>query len=744
LAHKSSEYKPLAEKFSRKWRSTAGFDMAGFEAMWEQALSCTTTNPLTINSLHAWARDDNKEKYDLVRAKDLYAYIYETAYTSYNQGKMSDSSFAHIIHRVVRDRYKTDNETGMRGIVWYEFVVKDEYLQPLPGELYKWRKWTDTPNSLHRIVSEMIPGILVRVAEKIKARYEEAIGGPHQKFHAEILKNFRSAIHSCGNILPIERIIRAAAIHFYDRGFAELLDQDPFVRGVGNGILRYITKFNNPGGPCPRVELVIGHNRCNVSKFTTVQYKPFDPYDSITKQLLLALRDVFPDNEQDSYEYIMMYLASVLDGRAKECIILMMIGGGANGKSMLMEMLKATIGKHSVKMPLEFLTAKRTSAEGATPALMNLVGASLAYYSESNQAEILNVAKMKELISGETIAGRKLFGDLTEFKPKCHHIVTSNYPLSLHGASDYGTTRRIRLLNMKVSFMDRKNPNFDQRNPNHRIAKPEINTSWNSDPRYLSCFMGILVFYWLKLQRLYGGMLANINAPHLEYDTLQFIRKQDSITNFLVERLVRLSPDEVDREIPLTEFTAKYRKWYTDKYSDAKPLDKDISDQFENSRIRAFMTERRGAFFVKGYRVLGDSKEMPADGETFAHEDTATIADVNHDNYNIPVENSEQFYQRILREYEDYKDVCQGTVMYAEVQPNVRNDVPVGERPYSNNTFSEEKMQVPMIIDDRGVVRRTRVKLLDISDFIDDSDDDAGAGVGAGVANQDIIDDLDA
>ncbi len=170
-------------------------------------------------------------------------------------------------------------------------------------------------------------------------------------------------------------------------GFSEKLDDDPNLKGVANGILQLGTKC----------KLIQGYHGHLVSKYTHARFKKMNPHEKNTKDVLIALRNLFPDNEPDTFDYIMHYLASTLDGHKKESIMMLLVGKGSNGKSFLVELHKGAIGDiYGVKMPLSFLTSRAKDAESATPALMQLKDAHFAYYSESNKFEILNMAKIKE------------------------------------------------------------------------------------------------------------------------------------------------------------------------------------------------------------------------------------------------------------------------------------------------------------------------------------------------------------
>lgn len=86
--------------------------------------------------------------------------------------------------------------------------------------------------------------------------------------------------------------------------------------------------------------------------YTETEYKPFNPYDPWTKKVLFALRNLFPDDEPDTFNFMMHYIASSLDGNKKESLILFLVGNGSNGKSFLLELCLETLGSYAKKVPI--------------------------------------------------------------------------------------------------------------------------------------------------------------------------------------------------------------------------------------------------------------------------------------------------------------------------------------------------------------------------------------------------------
>jgi hypothetical protein len=628
LAHASEAYKPLGEYFSR--RVPESFDLVGFEKSWESAVRDTRNN-LTLGSLHYWAQQDNPDRYEEVRQRSVYTTLYRKIYDIQTEGILEHYDIAELLHKMLKHKYVYDREEGDPIGCWHEFIIDSE--PQCKGEMFKWRKYdTRKPSSLMRYMSEVLPKLFRRVLDRIKATYEESTGDL-AKYHGQILKNFQRTSRSLKNSGFKRGVINESEFIFENIGFARDLDTDPFLKGVGNGVLM-LGKIS---------KLITGYHGHKVSKFTPIDFKRMNPEDPKTRKLLIALRNLFPNCEPDTFNYIMHYLASTLDGKKKESIMLLLVGAGSNGKSFLVELHKGAIGAiYGVKMPISFLTTKVKDSESATPALMQLKDAHFAYYSESNQCEILNVAKIKEFTGQETLAGRKLHHDYVNFKPKCHHLVTSNNDFEVPG-TDHGTWRRLKYLRMKIKFCDPAVDDYDPKNPFERLGDPEIGSEWSEDPEILSIYLGIMVYYYESLQKNYGGKVQNVPHPNIKKETEDFRNRQDTLNNFINMFLVKCEDER--QETPIGDVMEKYIIWFQAMYPDNKSFKKGLVDQIENSVLQKFSTKSRRGRFLVGYRILGQSEEK--------EEEETYYSDSRHESkenkVEIQEETSEDFYERIRK-----------------------------------------------------------------------------------------------
>jgi phage/plasmid-associated DNA primase len=630
LAHTSKSYKPLAEYFSLKCPEK--YNQSEFDKIWSSIISKKENN-LSLGSIHYWAKIDNPDRYEEVRHRCIYNMLYKKLYDAQTEGYLEHYDIAEILYRNLKNKYIYDIDES--GGTWYEFILENEP-QKL-GEMYKFRKYTYKPSSFLRYISAILPNLFKKILDRIKNTIDES-SGELAKYHYQIYKNFQKSCRNLKNSAFKRSIITEAEQLFEQIGFNEKLDADPILKGVGNGILKL--------GEHPK--LITGFHGYYVSKFTPVGYYGYDPRNANIKKVLVGLRNLFPDGEPDTFDYIMHYLASTLDGKKKESIMLLLVGKGSNGKSFLVELHKGAIGaSYGVKMPISFLTSRSKDAESATPALMMLMHAHFAYYSESNRCEVLNAAKIKEFTGQETLSGRKLHQDYINFKPKCHHLVTSNNDFEVP-STDHGTWRRLQYCCMKMKFCNLATDTYDPNNPYERVADPALGSDWAEDNDILSAYLSILVYYYVSLQTKYAGKVQNVPHPHIIKETEDFRNRQDKINNFIHIHLVKCS--DVDFETSISTVVEKYNIWYNKNNPGEKGLRQGTVADFENSSMQIFLRKTKRDTFLKGYRIKDQSDDLE-DGEEFYTDICNKSNNKNADIANVSSESAYQLHDRLCDEY---------------------------------------------------------------------------------------------
>jgi putative DNA primase/helicase len=147
------------------------------------------------------------------------------------------------------------------------------------------------------------------------------------------------------------------------------------------------------------------------------QIRSFNAEDFITYQLLFSyntnataplfnkfLNRVLPD--EDSQKLLAEYIGYVFIKRETLNIpkVLLLLGSGSNGKSVVFEIISALLGSHNIT---NYSLEKLTDSQGTSRAA--LANKLLNYASEISNK--LDSAIFKQLASGEPVEARKLYGD---------------------------------------------------------------------------------------------------------------------------------------------------------------------------------------------------------------------------------------------------------------------------------------------------------------------------------------------
>lgn len=684
----NKSYKALAEYFCRK--CPADYDQNKIDEMWEYGMRTRKSGGFNIGSLRWWASQDNPERYKQLRNQTVSGMITKKVYDCIKEGKMSHADIADILYTLTKHKYKTDYFEGTKEKTWWEFILEQE--QSLEGEMYKWYRWDDAcPNSLYRYMSDVLPEIFKTIAMGVKEKMDKSTD-QLAKYYKKVYENFKTSINLLGHYPFKMAVLKEAASKFLQRGFSQQLDKDPMVRGVRNGVLKLST---NGGKPI----LIQGYHTFPVSKYTSAPYISFNPRDPKTKKIVTVIRSMHPDNETDTHDWLMFYLASALDSRDKEPMQVIMVAGGANGKSTIVELMKGAIGDFAQKLPHAFVTTRNKNSDGPTPSIELLRDASLVYTSESDKQEELNAAGVKERTGGENIASRAMFGKkMINFKPKCHFIALSNNDFIIR-SNDHGTWRRIVYIRLRITFKDMSCETCDPNDPLQRPADPEISEHWINDPEIIGRFLGYLVWFHYNLQVKYGGKVKAVPHPHIITETNMYRAREDRIQNFINECLVKTS--DPNKLVMFQTELQEYETWYKIKYSSEAPKSY-ISDfrVCELFRKPGVLCEKREGTFIRGYRIKKHGQPLE-EGEQYAMQDVMQIAHPA-DNYGIKSETPEEYWERLCQEYDKIANIFDG---------ELEHDDP--ERKTESKTISHKTPKMETMVVNGRIMPRVEVKTLD-------------------------------
>jgi P4 family phage/plasmid primase-like protien len=162
--------------------------------------------------------------------------------------------------------------------------------------------------------------------------------------------------------------------------------------------------------------------------------------------------------DMEMLDWLQRFCGYLLTGSTQEQVFLFCFGLGANGKSVFIEVLKHVMGDYGRAIAPETLSESRRQAGGATPDLAALIGARLVVSSETEDNAALAESLVKSLVSGDSMAVRRLYAAPMQFTPCLKLVMAGNHKPIVKG-NDHGIWRRVRLVPFNRTFApDERDP----------------------------------------------------------------------------------------------------------------------------------------------------------------------------------------------------------------------------------------------------------------------------------------------
>ncbi|GAD55478.1 DNA primase family protein [Limimaricola cinnabarinus] len=272
----------------------------------------------------------------------------------------------------------------------------------------------------------------------LKAAYEKVNAAiAVKKALAKRRTEHRTFAKSTGNTGKIDAMLTEAGVTLSKT--LDQLDADPLAINTASGTLHFSV-----------------HEEKGKPKRASWEMRPHDREDYLTKCMPVEhdpeataplfegfLRRVQPDPQIRGF--LQRWFALSMTGVVVQNLVFF-YGHGANGKSVLVDLMARMMGDYSATAKIESLTgqSKRGGAD-ATPDLVPLMGARMVRASEPEQGERLKEGTIKELTGGEPILVRALREDFIEVHPKFKLTISGNHKPEIRGTDD-GIWRRVLLV----------------------------------------------------------------------------------------------------------------------------------------------------------------------------------------------------------------------------------------------------------------------------------------------------------
>ena len=210
---------------------------------------------------------------------------------------------------------------------------------------------------------------------------------------------------------------------------ADRLNADPFLLNVQNGTLNLTTGALKAHDPADRITRVAG-----------ASYDPAAAAPRWERFLTEALED--PDLIA---AVARCFGGCALPGIVRDHVLPIVHGPGGAGKGTFVETIAAAMGDYAIAAEPELLLATRGGG-GHPTGQMDLLGARLAFVSETDDGRRMAAATMKRLTGGDTIRARKMRQDFVQFRPSHLLVLVTNHLPTMPAGDDPAVWRRVRVV----------------------------------------------------------------------------------------------------------------------------------------------------------------------------------------------------------------------------------------------------------------------------------------------------------
>lgn len=264
-------------------------------------------------------------------------------------------------------------------------------------------------------------------------------------------------------------------------------------------------------------------------------------------------------------------------------VLLLLRGGGENGKSTMLTAIKSCLGEYATYVSDRVLLAEH----GAHPTeMMDFQGARFALTEELPDEARLNVKRLKDVIGTPTIKARKMRMDSVTFDVTHSFFLSTNH-IPIVTDTDHGTWRRLALVEFPYRYV--KPPQQPNEAAGERRGDPGLRDRMRDGEQQREA-----VLAWLVAGALRWYAADKVMPEHpesVQRNTAAWRAKSDPIEGFWIERLRSDEHSFITTADMTAEFNAYLHSVGQKEWSDRRfvPLFAD------HSRTKANGTEYRQA-----------------------------------------------------------------------------------------------------------------------------------------------------
>lgn len=289
------------------------------------------------------------------------------------------------------------------------------------------RRWRGDDLGAEVVAAKAVVGAIFAEAAALSSL--AATGDEQAGARAESLTKWARASSKAGSI---RAMLSLAQSETPLAAAATMFDGDRFALNVMNGTIDLRSGRIRPHRPTDMI--------------TMLAPVTFD-IDAVAPGWERFLARVLPDLEVR--DWVQRYLGYALTGDVREQVLVFAHGAGANGKSVLLDVMLGIVGDYGLRAPPELVLAKY--GESHPTDVASLEGRRLVVCSEIEQGRAWAESTIKRITGDTSITARKMKTDFYTFPATHKLVIAANTKPTVRG-TDNAIWRRMRLVPFEVTI----------------------------------------------------------------------------------------------------------------------------------------------------------------------------------------------------------------------------------------------------------------------------------------------------
>lgn len=458
--------------------------------------------------------------------------------------------------------YHTDVAICLHRVYWLDFVfcpvgAKGKWFQ------FKNHRWSESNHGLElrRAISHDFMLRFAAARTDLSRQIENSRDDAFIANSEITIKKISTLIGKLKTVAFKANIMTEVSEHFNNVRFVDLLDTNPELTGVTNGLLEVCGQ---------NIIFRAAKPEDYVSMCTNIPYHNLSFEHPLVRECMTWFTQVFPDD--DLRKHFLKFSASCLKGRNSDKIFPIFTGEGDNSKSMIVKLFEAVFSSYCIKFDISNVTTRNTNSSGPTPQLARAKATRIAFMDEPEDDVPMNKGIIKKWVGGDSFFGRMLQDNGGDIQVFFKLVLTCNKVPIIPNA-DKAIKNRTRLFPYLSTWVDnppeeeseqfrqrrfKKNPFFERRIP---ILAP--------------------AFLWIMTQYYPFYCREGLVDPEIVTQTTEeYWKNNDVYAQFTADSIQEVFTDNGHRDaasrVTLTEVYSEFKAWFKDAFPGNKVPERSV------------------------------------------------------------------------------------------------------------------------------------------------------------------------